>query len=319
MKHSSKMPDDQYIYDDISKVAIAAVRVLLGSTNTEYMPRELSVMGRSIKVIHGMKRWYDIPLTDEEMMLGIRCGFIVIGIGSSIDFSNPPIIDAIEVYGKLRKDVQCLKELPNNFVGDGSCYGLKGRKSRSLVKFNDDNGAYRNALISRILCLTHCYKITKERVNSLNINFSNIQELVQMTALDLEKVGVQEYILDLLKQVEPNANSRQKLIDTGTLFGVAEELIKLRTEANNFNLDRYENRRTNSDIMFSSSVKKSLKRMKGIALKTLTQCLQSSLLIVSKRPSNYKNAMLKFISENKLNGSVAIEAKVILGKLIKIN
>ena len=57
-------------------LAIVAVRVLVGSM-PDLLPREIVIMGsgRVIKLKKNVKRWYDFPLTDEEILLAIRNGF----------------------------------------------------------------------------------------------------------------------------------------------------------------------------------------------------------------------------------------------------
>ena len=55
------------------------------------------------KLIPNMKRWYDVPLTDEEIMVGVRCGFVSIRIGPSLNpLSKNPLVDTIEVYAQKR-------------------------------------------------------------------------------------------------------------------------------------------------------------------------------------------------------------------------
>ena len=78
-------------------LAISAVRVLVGSV-AELIPREISLMGRSIKPKKNQKRWYDFVLTDEEILIAMRNGFVTISISGCFETSNSPIVDAIEIY-----------------------------------------------------------------------------------------------------------------------------------------------------------------------------------------------------------------------------
>jgi hypothetical protein len=57
-------------------LAIVAVRVLVG-TMPDQIPSEVAIIGsgRSMKLKRNMKRWYDFPLTDEEILLVARNGF----------------------------------------------------------------------------------------------------------------------------------------------------------------------------------------------------------------------------------------------------
>lgn len=84
---------------DTSNLAIAAIRVLVGSM-PDLIPREISIMGsgRTIKTKRNMKRWYDFVLTDEEILLAVRNGFVTINFSSSQDLTSGAVIDAV---GKL--------------------------------------------------------------------------------------------------------------------------------------------------------------------------------------------------------------------------
>ena len=55
-------------------LVIVAVRVLVGSM-PELIPNHVVIMGRTIKMEKSVKRWYDFPLTDEEVLLSQRNGF----------------------------------------------------------------------------------------------------------------------------------------------------------------------------------------------------------------------------------------------------
>jgi hypothetical protein len=94
-------------------LAIVAVRVLVGAM-PDLIPRELIIMGsgRSIKLKKNMKRWYDCPLTDEEILLATRNGFVTLWISPCHDLSSAPIIDSVEVYARARADLAFLRSNP---------------------------------------------------------------------------------------------------------------------------------------------------------------------------------------------------------------
>jgi hypothetical protein len=60
---------------------LAALRVLLGSTSTDRIPKYLYIEGRRVEVAPGIKKWYSIQLTAEEIAISLRNGFIALGIG----------------------------------------------------------------------------------------------------------------------------------------------------------------------------------------------------------------------------------------------
>jgi len=79
---------------DESSLAIVAIRVLVGSM-PDLVPREIIVMGsgRSIRLLKNMKRWYAFHLSDEEILLAMRNGFVTMWISSCHDSSSASIID----------------------------------------------------------------------------------------------------------------------------------------------------------------------------------------------------------------------------------
>ena len=79
-----------------SDLAIVAIRVLLGSV-PNLIPREIAVMGsgRLMKTKRNMKRWYDYILTDEEILLAVRSGFVTVNFSSSHDLTSGAAIDAV--------------------------------------------------------------------------------------------------------------------------------------------------------------------------------------------------------------------------------
>ena len=82
----------------MAKYVIVAVHVLVGSAASESVPRQFTLMGRLIKLVQGAKRWYDLPLTDEEIYFAVRSGFVRINISSCYDIANTPCVDAVEAY-----------------------------------------------------------------------------------------------------------------------------------------------------------------------------------------------------------------------------
>ena len=89
-------------------LVIAAVRILVGSTSTDSTPRSLKVMGKSIEVKRGSKRWYAFHLTAQDIAFSLRNGFVSLEIGQAFDTTCSQIIDAIEVYAIKRETIRML-------------------------------------------------------------------------------------------------------------------------------------------------------------------------------------------------------------------
>ena len=86
-------------------LVISAIRVLIGSSS-DYKPSEISVQGRAIDIAPGVKRWYNIPLTEDEIARGVRTGSISLWVGRAFDTTNSPVLDSVEVYACERKTVE---------------------------------------------------------------------------------------------------------------------------------------------------------------------------------------------------------------------
>lgn len=77
---------------------IVALRILVGSTSTDCIPRKITIEGRPMECLPGTKKWYCHVLTAQEIALGVRNGLFVLSVGSTFDSSSSPVLDALEVY-----------------------------------------------------------------------------------------------------------------------------------------------------------------------------------------------------------------------------
>lgn len=56
-------------------------RSQVGQASMDHIPRELRIMGRTILTQKGVARWYDLPLTEEEIVRGHavgECGYVLL-------------------------------------------------------------------------------------------------------------------------------------------------------------------------------------------------------------------------------------------------
>jgi len=307
-----------------SKLVIVAVRILVGSTTKDFLPKEVIVMGRSIKLTEKMKRWYDVPLTDEEIILGVRNGFVTVGIGASFDSSkNPPLVDAVEVYGQDRAKLTHLfpisKELQN--LGTVSSTMNKDLSSASLISEEECN---RKILNMSILSVTHvCRLLGKSVKQSSHQNLKILQRLIQFTALDSHgQENVRHHAIDLLKEVESDEQTRQMLLDEGTLLGISESLKQLRTlglgESTSLQL-----KNDTVDSSMSHTIRGDDLPLAGRGilnqdiLLTLDDCITSTLSIIKNRPANYRHCTENLISSGNIKSSVALSSKAVLDLCIE--
>jgi len=275
---------------DEETLVIVAVRILLGSTTTEYLPKEISVMGRQIKLTPGTKRWYDVPLTDEEILLGVTSGFVTISIGASCEGTkNPPIVDSVEVYAQEKNKLSYL--FPIHTVN--RLYLDSMNVAITVDPTNQE--ASRKSLDKSILVITHIYHLLGDKVDlTSQVKSQTLRRLIQVTALDSPKHGnVRNHVIDLVKSVQKDNQTMQMLLDEGTLQGISNTLQDLCLK---------------HDIESSSVIH----HLRSRVLSKVKDCLTAATLIVKDRPANYKNAIDRMIASGDIKGSIALQAKHVI-------
>jgi hypothetical protein len=263
--------------------AIVAVRVLVGSM-PDLIPREISIMGwgRSIKTKRNMKRWYDFVLTDEEILLAIRNGFVTINLTSSHDLTSGAVVDAVEIYAKARSELRILKPADSKY--NKIDYDLKEQKSGQ------------QDCISYIASLTALGKILGDDKAIILANGGKdvIAQILEKTALDSREDGLRVSTLSLLQQVEEDGE-RSRFISRSTLRGLMASISDLE-------------RSMKSDSITADDAGKR-EAMLARALDTLVGIVISSLNIARDNIENYKSAMSSLIKDGTSKSSLAVEAK----------
>ena len=85
-----------------SEQLVVGVRVLLGAAHAQHIPATVSVFGRAIATQEGRRRWYDVPLTAAEAVLGHKT--LPITFGATHTGAHIPVVDSIEVYAQSKSD-----------------------------------------------------------------------------------------------------------------------------------------------------------------------------------------------------------------------
>ncbi|XP_067624888.1 protein purity of essence isoform X2 [Eurosta solidaginis] len=88
------------VYNNDPNTVIVGIRVLLGTQDPLRAPQSVSVLGRTIQTVVRRARWFDIPLTREEILQSDKSLKVV--FGKSQDPENVSMLDSIEVYGKSK-------------------------------------------------------------------------------------------------------------------------------------------------------------------------------------------------------------------------
>ncbi|XP_063242107.1 E3 ubiquitin-protein ligase UBR4 isoform X2 [Bacillus rossius redtenbacheri] len=83
-----------------SSMVMTALRVLLGTQDSQRAPSYIEVFGRSVQTIVGRNRWFDLPFTREESLQADKK--IVVTFGVSQDPESVTMVDSIKVYGKTK-------------------------------------------------------------------------------------------------------------------------------------------------------------------------------------------------------------------------
>ena len=294
--------------EDPAKLVIVAVRILLGTNNTNFMPREISVMGRSIKPTRDKKRWYDVPLTDEEIMIGARAGFVSICINGTLEGDrNQALVDSIEVYAEERSKLPHL--FPISTIQPASTISRARNVSNSI---QGDFGGSRKSLDTSIVVISHIFQLLGGTSGlSSKISEESLRRLIQVTALDCDEEGsVRNYVIGLLRELEPDPHVMQMLLDQGTLQGIYNVMKDLESVIANkpetVSNDGVRTERTMPALIPN--------HISARILGKVIECLSAATAIVKDRPTNYKSALEKLISNGDAASSIALYSKKIVDR-----
>ncbi|KAH8352243.1 hypothetical protein KR084_002940 [Drosophila pseudotakahashii] len=82
-------------------VVIVGIRVLIGTQDVQRAPLSVTILGRTVPTPVRRARWFDIPLTREEMFQSDKLLKVV--FAKSQDPEHVTLLDCIEVYGKSKE------------------------------------------------------------------------------------------------------------------------------------------------------------------------------------------------------------------------
>lgn len=263
--------------------AIVALRVLVGS-NTSQVPSKVYIQGRPVDLTPRLKKWYSLPLTNEEITLGIRNGIISLGIGPPFDPSNSSSVDSVEVYVVEREklagwiQVSYIKSNGEQPTGSNDC--------AIGPQCEDDEDIASRGLLLSVRALTSLCEISSESLQRVSESQrSTLRTMVEETAFTRDKV-VRDTVKDLLNKLEPNDRLRNSLYDESILRGCMKILgdAKVLFDDESMN-DANENTRWDT----TRSV--------------LRDCLDTVSKIARERPMNYLQYM-----ENASENDASIES-----------
>jgi GRF zinc finger len=269
------------IHDSQSKDAkkedliVAAVRILVGSSHSECLPSCVYIQGRPVNLKMDAKRWYDLPLTWDEVLKAVRNGFISLGIGPVNEKDSFPVLDAVEVYAISRSKVQHLiPQALGNFISSRS--KVNESVPRSVASSNTLNQ------IAHIL--SYVYGLVGVCLTKNSSACASFEPLIRNSLQSGDK-GAQESMMKLLEQVESDSHERQKFLDDVTISVVFEEVQLILHKIGNFKLCKFEGE-----------------------IEGLNPGLSSVSSIVIFRPENYMKALQRQLESHKSIRSIGCVA-----------
>lgn len=289
---------------DLSEYAIVAIRFLLGSTQTDFIPKEISVLGRPLIVHTQKKRWYEVTFSEEDIILILYSGVIPIYIsGSTDDSRTQPTIDTVQVYGEKRDNFTNLfrscsimsptpKVLSKNYFETNT---LKCHHSESLHSLN-----LSITTIAHLVRLMDCISITV-----FSVTDSTLQHLIEAVSIvPNPSEAAKSDINALVYKFKKDSKTAQQLFDKGTIRGL------------NFVL------RNLIDFTLSSAFENFIATFNDDDTEVLIRdilervniCLVSATAIAKERPGNYKKSIESLISAGITAPSVSLLAKQIIQK-----
>lgn len=287
-----------------SFLVIAGIRILLGSSKPECMPRKVVILGRPVQFTQGMKRWYDIPFTDEEILIGARTGFISVCFGGSFDSARDfTAIDSIEVYAQERSKMSNLFPVSKHAFDIFSTNTSMAKQVSSPTYLSEEEKC-RRILNASILAVTHIFQLFDQNQDQSQLNLQTLKRLIQITALhSVEERDVRYNVVALLGEVKNDEQGRQTLLDEGTLLGISEVLNYLSALSMDKEDESVEDAMEVDNYCPDESNKSSPK-----CVSTLNDCIASALYIIKNRPSTYRACIHNLTGSMTIDQSISQEA-----------
>ena len=227
---------------------IGGLRLLFGKTSPSCVPRRVYIGGRPLNLEHGVKRWYSVVLTADEIALALRNGFVTITVTQSVDPTSHPILDAVDVFCVTRSAVQ-------NWLPQKLLY----LHSSAIVPYTSATARTGPRLSSvKILAALH-RMLQPSSVLTGHSKFQVLHELVARTCLCSHRTVTE--VEDFVRLIEPE--NCEQLLDNARLVGCVEFLSNCPGEA-------------------CSSTARYFWRENSIL-----DCLRLASSIAKKRPMNY--------------------------------
>jgi hypothetical protein len=257
------------------------------------------VQGRKIDVTPRVKRWYNIPFTEEEIALGVRTGFVtLLWTGPSFDPEKNSTIDAVEVYAS---DRQSLVFPRHYYLPELSPPILDKTKHKS--DFDDKEGHKTSGLQYAVRAIRNLCELVSPGGIASESGMSVLWQLIQDTALHPNK-QLREELQELAKFLEPDKGVRYRVQDDRVLTGCSMSLDECKQFVGSTEMEPNEGASSTNKWKSISSL--------------VRDCLTASSFIASERPINYLQSMENMLEKEITSGSIALKtSKLVLEGLHK--
>jgi hypothetical protein len=282
----------------VKNLVISAIRVLIGSA-PDSMPSKLWVQGRKIEVTPHVKRWYNIPLTVEEIALGVRGGCVSLRIAPTLDLTHRPILESLEVFGSNRDSVV----IPQTYFAISTS---NQRQRTSLPPgielsqtYTEDSEKLNTSLSLAVRGITNLCKLIGSSTPVSKSEKNILWQLIQETALHPDK-QLRLNLQTLAEFAEPDERERERESDDRVLKGCSAWLHECMSM---ISLAIKENEGGNK-----TKAERIWRTIRGGVHDSLRTCT----LIAKERPINFLQST-RVVLESKETRSIAVAAsKVIL-------
>ena len=270
--------------------AIVAVRVLVGS-NLGNIPTTIIVQGRPVELSPRVKKWYSLPLTNEEIILGIRCGFVTLGIGPASDPTIDSVVDAVEVYARERKDISpWIQKFYFGSLSDENKQSGSAQSSLVATSKRHVDNASSCGLLLGAKALASFFEVSPDSVRHMEKEQRRrVHSIVEETAYT-QDAAVSQAIHDLICRLESHDVDRGSLFDESILRGWLKALVDVRM------------------ALPKSPWEGADGKTRWTAMRRfLVKCLEAVSKIARDRPMIYLRCMDVFAITNPSVGSIALQ------------
>ena len=293
-------------------LVIVALRLLVGSTTTEFIPKYISVEGRRVWLQPDMKKQYDLPLTAEEIAWSLRNGFVSLGIGPSFDSGNNPLLDAIEVYAATREQISHWLPLTLSEM-----YNTQPQvKATSNTSIQAKVPVKETRLALTVAALAHILQVLRTSTDVTPEARETVRYLVQDTALE-DGYKTRQPLATLLNYIEPDSFRRKRILDEGTLTGVLKALHSANTVVMEALAKAEDGSSLSADAKDLERNDSHMRERWNNVRQMMKSCLRASTAVAGERPENYKIILEETLAAEAQDCSIAVAADSIFKKALE--